>query len=171
MFLLPFETFTKIHPFKEQEDFFIPQFWHHQHDLTRCNLSGCLMLIPKLVTGSVLPISSDCFPDSFPILRHFSSLLMLVSIISCHCLHHLLIICHPECLGQTPLWLLMTAPKREVIGPHLDEAPGSLQINWWQGGLPLPYPLLLSIGSTHHCSCTRAHCLQTHTVWQFILLP
>ena len=42
-----------------------------QVDLTRCSLSGCLMLIPKLVTGSELPISSDGFPDSFPILKKY----------------------------------------------------------------------------------------------------
>ena len=45
------------------------QHCRHEMNLTRCSLSGCLMLIPKLVTGSVLPISSDGFPDSFPILK------------------------------------------------------------------------------------------------------
>ena len=47
------------------------QHCRHEKDLTRCSLSGCLMLIPKLVTGSVLPISSDGFPASFPILRKY----------------------------------------------------------------------------------------------------
>ena len=47
------------------------QHRRYQKDLTRCSLSGCLMLIPKLVTGSVLPISSDGFPDSFPILKKY----------------------------------------------------------------------------------------------------
>ena len=47
------------------------QHRRYQKDLTRCSLSGCLMLIPKLVTGSVLPISSDGFPASFPILKKY----------------------------------------------------------------------------------------------------
>ena len=154
--------------------FFIPPFRHHEHDLTRCNLSGCLMLIPKLVTGSVLPISSDCFPDSFPILGHFSSSLMLVSIISCHCLHHLS--CHAYYLSPSRhhcgfSWQPQKRSYRSPPGWGAWQFANQLVAGWTPTPLPTPpidwehSPLFL-----HTCTLPpNTHCVAIHspsvTIW------